>query len=133
MEIQVETTSRHPIYRQLVSQVREGVARGVIEPGEQLPSVRELARKLVVNPNTVARAMTELERDGVLIGRPGIGYFVAERGNDLTREARERRLLEGIDRLFTEAVHLGFAWDEGLESLEERAKKFRWNESKEVA
>lgn len=132
MEIQVETSSRQAIYRQLVSQIREGVARGLLEPGEQVPSVRELARRLVVNPNTVARAMTELEREGVLIGRPGIGYFVAERTSDLSRESRERRLGAGIDRLLTEAVHLGFTWAEVRARLEASAEKYRWNESGEL-
>ena len=66
MEFRIEAASRTPIYRQLVAQIREAVARGRLLPEQRLPSVRELSRQLVVNPNTVARVYTELERDGML-------------------------------------------------------------------
>jgi len=62
MEFRIDPTSRVPIYRQLCHQVSEAVARGKLQPEERLPSVRELSRNLVVNPNTVARVYTELER-----------------------------------------------------------------------
>jgi GntR family transcriptional regulator len=78
MQFRIDTSNRQPIYLQLVQQVREGVARGISETGEKLPSVRQLSRELLVNPNTIARAYTELEREGVLIGRQGLGLFVAE-------------------------------------------------------
>ena len=85
MGFHVNTASRVPIYQQLVRQVREAIARGEFRPDERLPSVRELAREVAVNPNTVARAYTELERDGTLVSRPGLGLFVARPGTDLTR------------------------------------------------
>ena len=66
MEFRIEPVSRTPIYRQLVAQIREAVARGRLKPEERLPSVRDLSRQLVINPNTVARVYTELEREGIL-------------------------------------------------------------------
>lgn len=126
MEFQVVTAGREPIYRQLVAQIREGVARGKLLPGEKLPSVRELSRKLVVNPNTIARVYTELERDGLLHTRQGSGVFVAEPVRDLTKSARRKRLLERLDVFLTEAVHLGFARDELLAAVAERAGQFAW-------
>lgn len=126
MEFQVATAGREPIYRQLVAQIREGVARGKLLPGEKLPSVRELSRKLVVNPNTIARVYTELERDGLLHTRQGSGVFVAEPVHDLTKSARRKRLLERLDVFLTEAVHLGFARDELLAAVAERAGQFAW-------
>lgn len=126
MELRIETTSRLPIYRQIVSQVQEGVARGLLEPGEKLPSVRELSRQLVVNPNTIAKAYTELEREGTLNTRPGLGVFVATPSVEVTREIRERRLNGCIDRFLTEAVHLGFAKEEVLTLLSEKADQFQW-------
>src|SRR5437764_14897177 len=108
MSFHVDTASRLPIYQQLTQQVREGIARGDLQPGERLPSVRQLSQELVINPNTVARAFTELEREGLLVSRPGLGIFVAAPRTDLTRAARERRLTELLDRWLTEAVHLGF-------------------------
>ncbi len=71
----------------------------------------------MINPNTVARAYTELEREGLVTNRPGRGVFVAEPKDELTKEARRRRLLESLDRLLTEAVHLGFSEEEVYGSL----------------
>lgn len=126
MELQVTTSGREPIYQQLVGQIREGVARGKLRSGERLPSVRELSRKLVVNPNTIARVYTELERDGVLYTRPGSGVFVAEPSNDLTKAARKKKLLGLLDAFLTEAVHLGFARDDVVTTVAERARQFEW-------
>jgi GntR family transcriptional regulator len=127
MGFHVDTASRLPIYQQLVQQVREAIARGDLQPGERLPSVRQLADELAVNPNTVARAYTELERDGLLVTRPGLGVFVAPPGTDLTREARDRRLAELLDRWLTEAVHLGYSADDVVRLVARRVEDFQWN------
>src|SRR5262245_1452957 len=107
MAFHIDTASRLPIYQQLVGQIREGVARGELQPDERLPSVRQLSEELAVNPNTIARAYTELERQGILVSRPGLGVFVAAPRQDLTKAARDRQLTELLDRWLTEAVHLG--------------------------
>ena len=117
MRFLCDTTSRTPIYRQLIEQVRDGVARGGLKTGDRLPSVRQLSRDLVVNPNTVARAYTELEREGTLVTQQGRGVFVAEVGSDLTKKARRKQLGEQLDRLIVEAVHLGFTAEELLEDF----------------
>ena len=129
MEFQIAGGNREPIYRQLVTQIREGIARGRLRAGEKLPSVRELSRVLVVNPNTIARAYTELEREGVLHTRQGSGVFVAAPSNDLTKSARRQKLSELLDMLLTEAVHLGFSQDEVLAAVAERARQFQWGAS----
>jgi GntR family transcriptional regulator len=127
MSLHVDTASRLPIYQQLVQQIREAIARGELRPEAALPSVRQLSRELVVNPNTVARAYTELEREGLLVSRPGRGIYVAQPRNDLTRSARDRRLTEQLDRWLTEAVHLGYSADEVLRLVTKRVRAFRWN------
>jgi GntR family transcriptional regulator len=127
MSLYIDTASRLPIYQQLVQQIREAVARGELKPESALPSVRQLARDLVVNPNTVARAYTELERSGILVSHPGRGVYVAQPRNDLTREARLRRLTEQLDHWLTEAVHLGYAAEEVLSLVSRRVKEFQWN------
>src|SRR6184192_2038461 len=114
MEFRIESASRVPIYRQLVAQIREAVARGRLKPDERLPSVRDLSRQLVINPNTVARVYTELEREGILNTRPGLGVFVAQPRTDLTKRARKDRLVDLVDGLLTETVHMGFTADELL-------------------
>ena len=126
MLLQIDSASRVPIYRQLGQQIREAVARGRLATDQRLPSVRDLSRQLVINPNTVARVYTELERDGVLNTRPGLGVFVAQPRNDLTRRARKDRLTALADQLLTEAVHLAFSADEVLTLVSERIAKFQF-------
>lgn len=128
MVFRIDPASRLSIYRQLAEQIRDGIARGRLVPGERLPSVRELSRQLVVNPNTVARAFTELERDGVLNTRAGLGVFVAEPKDELTKKARKQRLDEVLDRFLVEAVHLGFSSEEVLAIVAERVERFQWAE-----
>jgi GntR family transcriptional regulator len=128
MEFRIEPASRTPIYRQLVAQIREAIARGRLKADERLPSVRDLSRQLVVNPNTVARVYTELERDGVLNTRPGLGVFVAQPRSELTKKARKDRLTCLVDGLLTEAVHLGFAASEVMGLVTERIERFQFPE-----
>ncbi len=129
MLLHVDTGSNLPIYQQLAQQIREAIARGELAADAGLPSVRQLSRELVVNPNTVARAYTELEREGLLVGRPGRGIFVAQRKHELTRAARDQRLTEQIDRWLTEAVHLGYSAEEVLALVSRRIRQFSWNAS----
>ena len=126
MDLHIDPTSRQPIYRQLCDQLREAVARGGVLPEQRLPSVRELSRTLVVNPNTIARVYTELERDGVIHTRPGLGVFVAKPKAELTKKVRKEKLVELLDHFLTEAVHLGFSSQEVLALAKERAGNFRW-------
>lgn len=108
----VQPESGEPIYRQLVRQIEHAVATGLVEPGEQLPTVREMAEDLVVNPNTVARAYRELEGRGLLRSRRGRGTFVMDRPPELSREARRRRIRPHVERLSTEALLLRLSEDE---------------------
>lgn len=133
MQYEINSSSRLPIYQQLVQQVREAIARGELKPRTQLPSVRQLSRDLVINPNTVARAYTELEREGLLNNQPGRGVFVAEPKDELTKDARKRRLLESLDKLLTEAVHLGFSEEEVARLVATRSRQFQWNSGKSTS
>jgi GntR family transcriptional regulator len=127
MNLHVDTASRLPIYQQLAQQIREAIARGEVQPETGLPSVRQLSQKLVVNPNTVARAYTELEREGLLVSHPGRGIYVARPRNDLTRAARDRRLTGQLDRWLTEAVHLGYSAADVLRLVAARVRQFHWH------
>jgi GntR family transcriptional regulator len=126
MEFQCDPTSRVPIYRQLMDQIRQGVARGRLRPGTRLPSVRVLSRELVVNPNTIARTYAELEREGVLNTRQGLGVFVAVPQADLSAAARRDRLAEALDRFLTEAVHLGYSAEDVQAALAKRIRGFQF-------
>lgn len=124
----IDAASHQPIHRQLGQQIRGAVARGRLRSGERVPSVRDLSRQLVINPNTVARVYSDLEHEGVLVTRPGLGVYVAPRGSDLTRKVRRERLTELVDDCFTEAVLLGFSAEEMHRLWTERAGQFAWTE-----
>lgn len=126
MDFSIDSASHVPIYRQLMEQIRSAIARGRLQSNHRLPSVRDLSRRLVINPNTVARVYTELERNGHLVSRPGLGVFVAPPGSDLTKKARRERLIVLLDEFFTEAVLLGFTANEAQELVQERMGRLQW-------
>lgn len=125
MWLHIDPRSGLPIYRQIVEQIRRARAAGSLLSGDRLPSVRELAEKVVVNPNTVAKAYRELEREGVIETRRGIGTFVTEGPLPLSEETRRRILLEIVDRLIAEARNLGVPKHQLKELLEGRVEEWR--------
>lgn len=128
MEFTIQATTGVPIYQQLAEQICAGIARGRLTPDERLPSVRELSQTLVINPNTVARAYTELERQGVVYTRPGMGVFVRSAHPTLTRAERQAKLEDGVDKLLIGAVRLGCDSEEVLELIDSRIRQFKWRE-----
>ena len=99
-----------PIYRQIQDQVRYGIASGRLRPGEQLPTVRALAVDLSVNPNTVIKAYSELEREGVLTGEQGSGTFVAPQAPAPLSAGERRAKLEALCAEFlSQAARYGFS------------------------
>jgi len=118
-----------PIFRQLVDQVRLAVATGRLAPGDPLPSVRSLAERLLVNPNTIAKAYAELSRDGVIESLHGKGIFVALPRQMYTKAERLRRISPAVDTLVNEGVSLGFTPEELIESLRQRLAKLDLPES----
>ena len=124
MNIQINTSSPEPIYRQVARQIKLAVALGQLSEGDPMPSVRELAQRLVLNPHTVFRAYSELERQGILRTRPGAGTYVAEHNPAPNDRQKRRMLASGVDRLITEAFHSGFSVEELLELITSRAKDF---------
>src|SRR6185295_5329648 len=120
MDLLVDAASHTPIYEQVVAQVRALVASGRLLAGERLPSVRGLAERLLINPNTVARAYRELERDGVVVSRQGHGVFVNDQASPFRAAQRRRMLATSIDRLFAEAAQLGLEPAEVVELVRQR-------------
>ncbi len=120
--LHILTGSTVPIYRQIMDQVCHAVASGSLAPGEQLPSVRALAERLVLNPNTVARTYGELTREGILETQKGRGVFVAQRRPVYTQAERMRRLDGPLDAFVNEAVVLGFSPDQIRQILERKLR-----------
>src|SRR2546425_6542917 len=95
-EMRLNPDSRVPIYRQIEDQVRYAIASGHLKSGEQLPTVRQLAVDLSVNPNTVIKAYTELERDGVVTTEQGTGTFVSPQQPAAIPKAQRRSKLQSM-------------------------------------
>jgi GntR family transcriptional regulator len=120
----VDSTSPTPIYAQLDRSIRAAIATGELEQGAQLPTVRQLAVDLAVNANTVARVYAQLERDGILETRRGVGTFVRESPTpQAARAHRERELRELIQRFVGDAALLGFTLPELINQLRNEEKK----------
>jgi len=117
--LRLDPRSGTPLFEQLVFQVKRAVAEGQLAEGDKLPSVRELARELGINPNTVVRAIEGLERDGVIVRRQGSGCFVQGRSQDLAARERRRRLERLFSEAVTEAFHLGFTAEDMRAALAE--------------
>jgi GntR family transcriptional regulator len=120
----VDSKSPTPIYAQLDRAIRAGIATGSLQPGTQLPTVRQLAVDLAVNANTVARVYAQLERDGILETRRGVGTFVREMPTpQAARAHRERELRDLIRRFVGDAALLGFTLPELIDQLRHEEKK----------
>jgi GntR family transcriptional regulator len=108
-----------PVYRQLIDQVRGGMALGSLTAGDQLPTVRQMAVDLAINPNTVMRAYRELELGGLLETHQGTGTFVAKKKLERKDGERERQLTQLANDFAARAGSAGFTVEELLERLSE--------------
>lgn len=116
MKFEINFKSGLPAYIQIMDQVKTAVAARTLQPGEQLPSIRELAEQLRVNRNTISKAYNELEHDGVVESRPGRGVFIADVGDSpLRKSAREQIVTEALDAAWVQARHLNISETEFLE------------------
>ena len=106
IELRIENQSGAPAYLQIVEQVKHALLLGVLVPGDQMPTVRELVASLAINPNTVMKAYRELEREGLIGGKPGLGTFVL-RGLGDSSQADLDELRQGLNRWFARARELG--------------------------
>ena len=122
--ISIDPNDRTPIYAQLERGIRVAIATGRMQPGDQLPTVRQLAVDLRVNANTVARVYLTLEREGVLMTRRGVGTFIADSVPKSAHAGqRERRLAAHIDRFLTDSAALGYSPREAMKELARRLKE----------
>lgn len=124
--VTVDPRDPTPIYAQLERGLRAAIASGRLSPGDQLPTVRQLAVDLRVNANTVARVYTDLERRGVLETRRGVGSFIsATPAQAQPPRDRERRLRAFVTRVLADAAAAGFTLDELREALAAHSKGAR--------
>ena len=112
----VDPLSRQPVYEQLIEQTERFILTGVLHPGDQMPSVRSLSLSLTVNPNTIQKAYTELDRRGLLTTVPGKGGFIAARAPEIARESR-RSQLPAFDALVRDLRLSGVTQEELTERI----------------
>lgn len=115
---QIDVLSRKPVYEQIVSQMERFVLTGVLAPGSQLPSVRSLSVDLAINPNTIQRAYTELDRKGVICSVPGKGCFVSESAVRVLSEIKREKLVD-LRELVWEMKLAGVTFDELMDLIRE--------------
>lgn len=120
MRFHIDPDSGVPVYLQISRNIKRSIALGSLRNGEQVPSVREVAETLTVNPNTVAKAYQLLEREGIVTTRQGIGTFVTEGEISITEQERRNIVSEKLDRALVEAGHLRLSGDEIREIFNER-------------
>jgi len=121
MNIHISPSSGVPIYLQIVNQIKYLVSSGQLESGQELPPIRALAEKLLVNPNTVARAYRELEFARIVTKRGTTGTFVSNTGSPLARRERMKIVTERADALLAEAQQMGVEIDDLIDLLRQRA------------
>lgn len=123
---QIDVMSRTPVYEQLVDQVEKFILTGILSEGDKIPSVRSLSMELSVNPNTIQKAFSELDRRGLINSVPGKGCFVSEKAKKALQVSR-RGNLEGLREQIRELALAGISKEEIISCVEkvfgEEAKK----------
>ena len=130
MNIRINYKSGKPPYMQIAEQIRHAAASGAIKSGEAIPTIRSLAEKLQVNRNTVAKAYTELEREGIIATRVGRGSFLRENQSPLKKAIRQDILNEALDEAIVQAHHFQIPDDELKTLLAKRLEAFRKSREK---
>lgn len=132
MKLDIDSASSTPIYQQIIDQFHRAIVSDLLKHDEKLPSVRDVAQRLRVNPNTVARAYYEMERDGIVYTRRGQGTFVSALGNKSKTREKKRLLTEVIDQVVQTARSLNMdkkqirrLFDDVLTGYDENGSKGR--------
>src|ERR671935_1036921 len=124
MLLQINFKSGKPVYLQVVDQIKAAAASGALQPGEALPGIRPLAENLRVNRNTIAKAYTELEAEGIVETIPGKGCFVRPGRSPFKKDVRRKLVAESIDQAVAQAHHLQIDKTEFLRLTEDRFDEF---------
>lgn len=114
----VDVMSRVPVYEQIIKQVEEQVLTGILKEGDKLPSVRSLSVKLSINPNTIQKAYTELDRRQLIITVPGKGSFISEKAIEVVG-ANSREKMTELNKLIRELALVGVTKEEIINNIEE--------------
>ena len=106
MQFIIDNTSGRPVFQQIIDQVKRDVALGRLIKDEKLPTVRQLAQQLAINPNTIAKAYRQLEQDGIIVTKAGSGAFVSNLDSNLSRTVRKKLICDELERIVVDAFHM---------------------------
>ena len=124
MQIRIDNASDRPVYQQIIDQVKRDIALGRLGKDEKLPTVRQLAGQLAINPNTIAKAYQQMEREGIITTRPGSGAFVANLNSDLSGSVKKKLISEDLERAAVDAFHMQIDGQTLLKWFNEAIEKF---------
>jgi len=116
--LQIDPSDGSPIYQQIIEQIKRAIDIGVFEAGKPLPTIREIALELRVNPNTVAKSIRELEREGIIKTFVGKGSFVSENSKNITGQENEEKAMKLTEQFIKDMQWLGFDKNQSIELLE---------------
>jgi len=123
MQILIDNASKRPVYRQIIDHIKRDIALGRLVKDEKLPTVRQLAMQLAINPNTIAKAYRQLEGEGIIVTRPGSGAFIANLDSNLSRAVRKRLLSDELERIAVDAFHMQIDTETLLELFNNAVEK----------
>jgi len=123
VKLAIDNQSGVPFYRQIIEQIKYAISRGDLEPGDQLPTVRQLAVDLSINPNTVVRAYRQLEIEGVLETQQGSGTYVGHQRPEIDGLERRRMLDQILTELLARGSAYGFTLNDMLDGLRQRKEE----------
>jgi len=106
MQFRIDNASDRPVYLQIIDQVKRDIALGRLAREERLPTVRQLAEQIAINPNTIAKAYRQLEQEGIIVTRAGAGAFVANLDSNLSRAVRRKLVCDELERIVVTAFHM---------------------------
>lgn len=121
-DIKVEVKSALPVYEQVKRALKIAILSGWLEEGDQLMSIRELALKLQINPNTIIKVYYQLEMEGFVVSRPGAGYFVKLDSKKLQKE-REELFKKATDEYISKITDMGYSWADIIQEINLRKKE----------
>ena len=130
MHVRRDNALGRPVYQQIIDQVKRDIALGRLVKDEKLPTVRQLAGKLAINPNTIAKAYRQLEQEGIIVTKPGAGAFVANLNSNLSRSVRKKLVCEELELVIVDAVHMQIEKKSLVQWFNERIEKFRFTGEK---
>ncbi len=130
MQIRIDNASDRPVYQQIIDQVKRDIALGRLTRDEKLSTVRQLAGRLAINPNTIAKAYRQLEQESIIVTKPGVGAFIAQLSSNLNKSVRKKIICELLERSVVEAVHMQIDGQELSRWFGDIVEKFKLPEAR---